>query len=954
MAIQKGTYIINGVERVLYADPDKDSLGDVLRRYGLTGLKIGCGTGQCGACTIILNGEPVRSCVKKMAKVPDHAVIETVEGIGTAANLHPLQRAWIKYGGVQCGYCTTGFIMSAKAMLDKDPHVTREQVRAWFTKHNNLCRCTGYKPLVDAVMAAAAVMSGEAPLSSLDTVIAEDKRIYNTHYPRPAALGKVMGVTDYGGDISAKMPADTAHLAVKLADIPHGTILSIDCSEAEKMPGVLKVITREDIKGSNELGGALGGHSAMLKDQIFILHGVGMKVHRLGDAIAIVAADTRETARLAAAKIRVEYEELPVYKDALEAVKPGAVSILPGVPNAFFVQPIIRGEDPEVFFKQAETDPDIKVVSGSFLGSRQAHLSLERDAAQAFFDDEGVLTVVYKSQHVYAMRKVLMGALGVDKLRVIESPTGASFGAATRYDPGAYAGAAALALHRAVELELSYAEKQIITGKRCESYCNFKAAVRTDGTILGAKYDLAYETGGQSGNSVGTARKGARFGLGHYKCDNHRGLTRVILSNNAYLTAYRGAGSPEMFTSSESMIDMMAEAVGMDPYEFRYKNVVREGDLTPNGYPFKLYPLQDMMDRFRPTYEKDLKWRNEPAEEGWKRGIGISLGGYHVSWWTDICHVDLELTADGVTVYDTWEMQGQGGDIGSLVQAEEALRPLALGPEKIRLVQNDTRLCPDSGLAGASRSHFVHAGAIKDAADKLLGAMRKEDGSYRTYGEMVAEGIPTYYKGTLDTSGWGMKDLDPDNGQGDPMPDQNFIINIACVEVQEKTGKVRVVSSHNIADVGVVGNYLALDGQFYGGVFHSMGYALFENYSDFEKKYMTPLGCGFPKCDQVPDDFTVEYQQTPREKNPFGSGGASECFESCCHVSFLNAVCNAIGARIYEMPATPDRILAAIARRDAGETGAPEPYCFGKSFEEVLEDVRTHPLTVKTEIAGDC
>ena len=126
MAIKKGIYYINGVERVLYSDPEKDSLADVLRRYGLTGLKIGCGSGQCGTCTIIVDGEPVRSCIVKMSKLREYCEIETIEGIGTAKNLHPLQKAWIKYGGVQCGFCTTGFIMSAKALLDKDPHVTRQ------------------------------------------------------------------------------------------------------------------------------------------------------------------------------------------------------------------------------------------------------------------------------------------------------------------------------------------------------------------------------------------------------------------------------------------------------------------------------------------------------------------------------------------------------------------------------------------------------------------------------------------------------------------------------------------------------------------------------------------------------------------------------------------------------------------------------------------------------------
>lgn len=951
MAIKKGVYIINGVEKALYSDYEKDTLATVLRRNGYTGLKIGCGTGQCGVCTVLVDGAPVRACIKKMKNVPEYCKIETIEGIGLASNLHPLQRAWIKYGGVQCGFCTPGFIMSAKALLDKNPNVTRQDVRDWFTKNNNLCRCTGYKPLVDAVMAAAEVMSGRKPIEWLDPEIPEGDSIYGTHYPRPAALGKVMGATDYGDDIGMKMPPDTLELAVKLPDWSHARVLSVDISEAEKMPGVVGIMTAEDVKGSNNMGSPLAlARSEAKFDNIYVLHGTGMKIRRTGDAIAIVAARTREEARAAAAKIKVEYEKLPVYDNLLESCVPGAIQVSEDYSNIFAYQPLIRGEDTAPVFEQAETDPNIHVVEGSFYSPRQAHLSLEPDAAQSFYDEEGVLTIVYRSQHVSYPLGAIPQVLGMDeKCRIIESPTGASFGAAVRFDTGMYAAIAAYCLKRPVTLTLSYAEKQLITGKRTCSYGNYKAAVSSDGEILACDYDIAQEAGGYVGSAINNLFKGCRYVLGHYRVPRYRGLHRAGIANNAYHTAYRGAGCPEIYTGSEQIADMLAYACGMDPYEFRYKNVVREGDLTPNGYPFKVYPLVDMMDQFRPVWQAALKWKSEPAEEGWKRGVGVDIGGYCVSTPMDTAEVALELMPDGtITHYNSWEDQGQGADIGTLVETVEALKPLGIKPTQVKLVMNDTRMCPITGLAGASRSHYFAGRATIDAANQLMDAMRKPDGTYRTYDEMKAEGIPTWYKGVYNLIGEGHSQVGPDDGTGDPQPDQNFIINIARVEVEEATGKTRVVAINSLADVGVVGNYLALDGQAYGGIFHSLGFALSESYSDFDKKYLTPLGCGFPKCNDVPDDFTIEYHQTPRKKGPFGSGGASECFQSACHVCLLNAIYSAVGVRCYHMPATPEKIKAAMDAIKEGRDYAPDPYYIGEPYQDVLADIIAHPVAGKT------
>ena len=252
----KKTLIINGVTRNLVLDKD-ETLATVLREHLLlTGCKIGCGEGHCGACNVIMNGKVTKACIFKMSKVPDNAEITTIEGVGTLTDMHPLQVAWMAYGCAQCGFCTPGFIISAKVLLENNPNPTREEVRDWFNKQRNLCRCTGYKPLVDATMAAAAVLRGECSKEDLIFKPTGDS-IKGSKYIRPSAAQKVTGTWDFGADDALKMPG-CLRLALTQAKVSHANIKNIDISEAEKMPGVVKVITYKDILaagGTNQING---------------------------------------------------------------------------------------------------------------------------------------------------------------------------------------------------------------------------------------------------------------------------------------------------------------------------------------------------------------------------------------------------------------------------------------------------------------------------------------------------------------------------------------------------------------------------------------------------------------------------------------------------------------------------------------------------------------------------
>lgn len=305
----KKTLFINGVEKRVVVDPEA-ALSSVLRnQLFLTGTKVGCGRGECGACTVILDGRAVRSCIVKMKEVPDDARIVTIEGVGTSVCLHPLQLAWIVHGAAQCGFCTPGFIVSAKALLDQNASPTREEVSDWFRKNRNICRCKGYEPAVDAVMDAASLIRGETTKEELWSKLKDETNVLSPGQPYPSAVAKVTGTREFGADLGLKLPEGTLHIKLIQAQVSRANILSVDTSEAEKMPGVYKVITCKDVPGTNRINGTAsrsnrgdGKESLILNDK---------KIFQSGDAIAMVLAYAQTIAEEAAERVKVSIQELP-------------------------------------------------------------------------------------------------------------------------------------------------------------------------------------------------------------------------------------------------------------------------------------------------------------------------------------------------------------------------------------------------------------------------------------------------------------------------------------------------------------------------------------------------------------------------------------------------------------------------------------------------------------------
>ena len=905
--------LVNGVRRQVLVNAE-DSLANVLRdQLQLTSVKLGCEKGHCGACSVILNGKLTRTCVLKMKRVPDDATIITLEGIGTADHLHPLQEAWIFHGAAQCGFCTPGFIIAAYALLQENPAPTREEVREWFQKNRNVCRCTGYIPIINAVMDAAAVMRGEKDIEEIRYKEPAEGHHLGSTKPRPSAVAKVTGTAEFGADATVHMPADTLHLALAQAKVSHANIKGIDTSEAEKMPGVFRVLTHKDVKGKNRITGLItfpdnkgdGWDRPILNDT---------KIFQYGDALAIVCADTECHARAAAEKVKFDLELLPEYMDAPSAMAPDAIEIHPGTPNIYYEPHIEKGEDTAPYF----ADPENVVVEDSFYTQRQPHLNIEPDVGYGYINDKGQVVIHSKSIGLHLHALMIAPGLGLEfpkDLVMVQNTTGGTFGYKFSPTMEALIGVAVMATGRPCHLRYNYEQQQQYTGKRSPFWTTVRmAADKKTGKLKAMETDWTCDHGPYSEFGDLLTLRGAQFIGAGYSIPNIRGNGRTVATNHAWGAAFRGYGGPEAEFPSEVLMDELAEKLGMDPFDLRYINCYREGDTTPTGQKPEVMSLPEMFDRLRPLYEAAKKRVKEESTDEVKRGVGLALAVYGAGLdGPDSSEAWAELNPDGtVTIGCSWEDHGQGADSGAQCTAHEALRPLGIHVDDIRLVLNDTSKTPNSGPAGGSRSQVMTGNAIRVACEQLIEAMRKPEGGFYTYEEMKAEGRDVHQDGkwTAPSKGCG------ENCQGDPFACYMYGLFMAEVAVDTTNGKTKVEKMTMVADIGTVVNKLITDGQIWGGLAQGIGLALSEDYEDI-KKHSTMLGAGIPYPKDIPDNMEIIYVESKRPDGPFGASGTGEIPLCGPHPAIINAIYNACGVRITHLPAYPEKVLAGLKEKAA-------------------------------------
>ena len=440
-------------------------------------------------------------------------------------------------------------------------------MRAWFKDHHNICRCTGYKPLVDAVMAAAEVMRGEKTMARTSPTTSRARPRSTARGARgPTALAKVTGLADYGDDVALQMPPGTAHLAVVLAEAHHANIISIDTAEAEAMPGVIRVLTGKDVKGTNSLPmqGPIARQRGTTMRQFPVI--ADKKVCRRGDVVAVVAADTEENARAAAKKVKQNLEVLPTYMTYPEAVMPDAVEIHPGIPNWYMEQPVFKGEDTADIFEDAPV-----AAEGSFYSQHEPHLTIEPDTLQGYWGTDGMMTLQCKSHNFGEARDALSDACGIPKenLRMTMNTSGAAFGYSVCPNTFALVVTAVQNLDMPCTLTLSYDEFNHATGKRMATFSNGRIACDEEGKIIAAEYDVALDHGAYG--FVPIFLNLTSLGFHGYNIPNFKALGRGGSSNHNFNTSYRGFG------------------VSADLHHHRgaHRHVRREGRHRPLGVPLQ-------------------------------------------------------------------------------------------------------------------------------------------------------------------------------------------------------------------------------------------------------------------------------------------------------------------------------------------------------------------------------
>ncbi len=917
---------VNGQGIEARVDPEMTLLTFLREELGLTGAKDGCSEGTCGACMVIVDGRARQACVQRMNRLQGCSV-ETIESLSDGDRLHPLQFTMVREGAIQCGFCTPGLVMAAKALLDSNPNPSEAEIKKALRR--NLCRCTGYRPIITAVQEAACLLrEGITEVPAGQLYPAEDQ-VVGKAVARVDGVDKVTGRLQYSADLKVE---GMLHTKVLRAAYPHALLLGLDTSAAKAASGVVAVLTAEDVPGRN-------GFGIIRKDQPVLAED---KVRYLGETVAAVYAETEAAAEAALALIEVEYEPLPVIENPQQALAKGAAAIHEDG-NLTCHIPIRKG-DIDKGFAQADV-----IVEGEYYTPAIEHAYLEPEAGLAVPGGDGSVTVYIGSQSSIHDQEDVAAALDLplEKVRVVHMPMGGGFGGKEDITVQIIAALGAVKTGRPVKFVWTREESILASGKRHAEWLRYRTGATREGKLVAAEVEIYGDGGAYASATDAVLFRSAAFSCGPYNVPNAKVDVYGAFTNNPHGSAFRGFGNPQATFAAEIQMDRLAEAIGMDPVDFRLKNILDAGDMTVTGHILQhSVGARATLEAVREAVAKSEAPDPPPGKQ---IGVGYAASYKNVglgSGMEDGAGAHLILQPDGDVLLRQGAMDmGQGSDT-AMVQI--AAQTLGVRLNRVRWHVGDTAQDPSGWMTTASRQTFVTGNAVYQAAkglqSDLCAALAEE---LDLHAEAVTLSGGAFY---LVDGGERLRLLDevaaqaaaadktfereafyiaprtypvPDYVESLPLPEQDpektqlhfaysFAAQAVILAVDAATDKVEVLKVISASDVGEPINPQGIKGQIEGGIVMGMGYGLSEEFRlDAGRPVTSSYGrLGLPRTTDIPEMVSISISNAHPE-GPYGAKGMGELPMSPTAAAIANAVYDATGVRVQSLPITPDRIAAA-------------------------------------------
>ena len=929
-------FSVNG-KNVTAAVSPTERLSKILReRLGLTGTKVGCDAGDCGACTVLLDGEPVCSCLIAAGQIEGHE-ITTVEGLAARVPIYDqLQKSFLRHGAAQCGACTPGMLVSATALLERAAEPSESEVMDAIG--GVLCRCTGYRKIITAIQDACSGKIAEpTPLAG---------KAVGSRLVRLDGQNKVDGTEIFGAD-EIPIGALVVHAIRSPYQRARFSFGDLDAFVAAH-PGIHRVLTAKDIPGENRYGVI-----PRFADQPVFAK---VEARFRGEAVAAVVGEAEAIDALDYANFPVAWEQLPGLTTIAAALAPDAERIHPGRENNVLVRGrVVRGD-----VERALAEADV-VMEDEYETGFIEHAYIEPEAGFARRVNDQI-EIQACTQAPYMDRADIAQILGIapEAVRIIPTAVGGGFGAKLDLSVQPFVALAAWHLRQPVRMVYSRSESIISTTKRHPSHIRLRVGANRDGKLTAMDFAADFNTGAYSSWGPTVAARVPVHASGPYCVPHYRALTRAVHTHLVPTGAFRGFGVPQTAIAQEQLYDDLADRLGIDRLEFRILNALDNQTPTVTGQVLGAgVGIRACFEALRPRWaaaRAEAAAFNTQTSGPVRRGVGIA-GMWYGCGNTSLPNpstIRVGLKADGrVALHQGAVDIGQGSNtIVTQICADALGAPI----DRFDLVSGDTSITPDCGKTSASRQTFVTgkaaylAGAelrrailrLSDACDCAViefenGAVTiKEDGKQRVFSLCD---LP------LDKNGYvlaGEATFDPptsvldENGQGKPYAVYGFGAHLAEIAVDAELGTVRVLKITAAHDVGRAINPTLIEGQIEGGAAQGLGMALMEEF--FPGKGENLHDYLIPSAGDIPPVECILIED-PSPIGPFGAKGIGEQAVIPTAPAILNAIHDAIGVRVRRLPATPDRIRAAIvaptsrrpegragcppdSRRDAGATGA--------------------------------